>query len=256
MGYYGMALAAATLVGYGLGGVIASRLGFRVLFLFGTILLAIGAALSFGLPKDRQAVGMTVASPWGTTFQQLKGLLKRKGLALAYCAIFAQYFTFGGVVTLLPIYVNSLGMEAFHVGMLLAVFAVMFILFQFPSGALSDRLGRIRPTIAGLGLGIVALVLLSSVSTLPLLASAMALYGLAYGLIFPSISALVVDQTLPGERGLATGIFHALLTSGVAIGAPIIGWAGGTVGIESGLALNAGVMALVLIVALATVKRA
>ena len=255
MGYYGMALAAATLVGYGLGGVMASRLGYRVLFLFGAILLTLGAGLSLGLPKDKKQAGMAVASPSATTFQQLKSLLKRKGLTLAYCSIFAQYFTFGGVVTLLPIYVSSLGMGAFHVGMLLAVFAIMFILFQFPSGALSDRVGRLRPTIAGLSLGIVALVILPSMASFPLLAVAMALYGLAYGLIFPSISALVAEQALPEERGLATGVFHALLTSGVAVGAPVMGWAGGWLGIESALALNAGVMALALLVALIFLRR-
>ena len=255
MGYYGMALAAATLVGYGLGGIIASRLGYKVLFLFGSVLLTVGAGLSLGLPKDRKQGGRAVASPSGTTCQQLKSLLKRKGLALAYCSIFAQYFTFGGVVTLLPIYIDSLGMEAFHVGMLLATFAIMFTLVQFPSGALSDRVGRLRPTIAGLGLGVVALVVLPSLASFLLLAMAMALYGVAYGLIFPSISALVMEHTLPGERGLATGVFHALLTSGVAVGAPVVGWVGGLISIETGLVLNAGVMVLALLVALSLARR-
>ena len=80
------------------------------------------------------------------------------------------------------------------------------------------------------------------------------LYGVAYGILFPSISALVTDHTIPEERGLATGIFHALLTAGVAIGAPIIGWIGSMVGIESGLALSSGIMVLALALALAALK--
>jgi len=47
MSFYGIALAAATLVGYLLSGVFVSRLGYQALFLFGVIVLAIGAMLSF-----------------------------------------------------------------------------------------------------------------------------------------------------------------------------------------------------------------
>ena len=84
----------------------------------------------------------------------------------------------------------------------------------------------------------------------------MALYGIVYGILFPSASALVVDHTLPEERGLATGLFHALLTAGVAIGAPIMGWVGGLAGIKIGLMLSTGAMVLALAVALINLKRA
>ena len=255
MGFYGMALATANLVGFGLSGIIVSRLGYKVLFLFGAVLLAIGAVLGLLLPGSKQRNGVAARVSPGQALRRVKGLLGRKGLTVAYGSIFAQYFTFGGVVTLLPVYVKDLGMEAFHVGMLLATFAIMFLLIQFPSGAISDKVGRLVPTIGGLVLGIVALVLLPSLTTFPWLVMAMALYGLAYGILFPSVSASVADHTLPEERGLATGLFHALLTAGVAIGAPIMGWVGGTVGIEPGLALSAAVMGLALALALIALKR-
>ena len=145
-------------------------------------------------------------------------------------------------------------MGAFHVGMLLATFAIMFIIVQFPSGALSDRVGRLIPTASGLSLGIVSLAMLPSVAIFPLLLAVMALYGVAYGTLFPSVSALVADHTTPDERGMATGIFHALLTAGVAIGAPLMGWVGGMVGVEIGLVLSSGSLALALIVALSAAK--
>jgi len=255
MGIYGMAMATASLVGFGLSGVIVSRLGYRALFLSGAALLTIGVVLSLLLPRRRGKDGKTAGSPSGEIFKQVKSLLARRGLSTAYGSIFAQYFTFGGVVTLLPIYLKALGMEAFHMGMLLAIFAVMFMITQFPAGNLSDRVGRLIPIISGLGLSIVSLVILPSLVTFPLLAAVMALYGVAYGILFPSISALVVDHTVPEERGMATGVFHALLTTGVAIGAPIMGWAAGVIGIGPGLALSAGIMVLALIMALTTFRR-
>ena len=253
MGFYGMAIAAATLVGYGLSGVLVSGLGYKAVFFFGTAMLIMGAILSLWLPRRWQDISISKTS--AGVFARIKDLISRRELGIAYCSIFAQYFTFGGVVTLLPLYVKSLGMEAFHVGMLLAIFAIMFIIFQFPGGALSDRVGRLIPTVFGLGLGVVSLVMMPSMAIFPLLALATALYGTAYGVIFPSIAALIAEHTVADERGLATGIFHALLTMGVAVGAPVMGWVGGVVGVQLGLALSSGVMALALVIALRTVKR-
>jgi MFS family permease len=254
MGIYGMSLAAATLVGYGLGGVIASRLGYNVLFLFGMGLLAVGAVLSLLLPKAKR-VSAAAKTSLAADLMKAKDLLKRKGLKVAYASIFAQYFAFGGVVTLLPLYVKSLGMEAFHVGMLLAIFAVVFIILQLPSGSLSDRKGRLMPIVSGLILGIVSLAILPSATTFPYLAAVMVLYGIAYGLFFPSISALLADHTNPEERGTATGLFHAFLTAGVAIGAPVMGWAGGVMGESLGLMLSSAVMVFALVIALTTLRR-
>jgi len=249
MSFYGMSIATATLVGYGLSGVIVSRLGYKALFLFGTIMLTIGAGLGWLLP-DYRSKSDTLAKTSPAGLKKVSALLKRRGLIVAYCSIFAQYFTFGGVVTLLPLYIRSLGMEVFHTGMLLATFALMFIIAQLPSGRLSDKVGRRIPTAIGLSLGIFSLVLLPSLATFPLLAMALALYGIAYGILFPSISALIADHTTPEERGMATGIFHALLTAGVAVGAPIMGWIGGVAGIELGLVLSPGIMVLALVIAL------
>ena len=187
--------------------------------------------------------------------EKAKDLLGRRGLVVAYCSIFAQFFTFGSVVTLLPLYMKSQGMEVFHVGLSLATFSVVFVILQFPSGVLSDRVGRLVPTSSALILSIVSLVIMPSAKVFPLLAAVMALYGAAYGMLFPSISALVADHTTSEERGMATGIFHALLTAGVAIGAPVMGWVGGMVGVELGLTLSSGIMALALVLALSAAKR-
>ncbi len=256
MAFYGMAIAAATLVGYGLSSVLVNSLGFNAVFWFGAAILVVGVGLSQLLPGE-SGKGIPVPGvPYGGGLKRVGELLRKRGLIVAYCSVFAQYFTFGGVVTLLPFYIESLGMEVFHVGILLATFAVMFIIVQFPGGALSDRLGRQIPATIGICLGIISLVILPLQTTLPLLAVAMGLYGVAYGLLFPSISAMVVDHTLPEERGMATGMFHALLTTGVAVGAPVMGWVGQGGEIGLGLMLTPIVMVLALVVALATLRRA
>lgn len=254
MAVYGMSLAAATLVGYGLSGFIASRFGYNEVFWLGSALLVAGALLAAWLPGNAGRGTAGIKTPPGEGWRKAKDLIKRRGLVSPYGTIFAQYFSFGGVVTLLPLYLKGLGMEAFHVGILLAVFAILFIVLQMPVGTLSDRAGRAGLTAAGLALGIVALLLLPWMTAFIWLAVAMALYGAAYGMIFPSVSAMVADHTAPEERGLGTGVFHALLTAGVAVGAPVMGWAGGVVGVRTGLLLSAGVMVLALAVTLVVRK--
>jgi DHA1 family multidrug resistance protein-like MFS transporter len=255
MAFYGISLATATLVGYAASGFIASRWGYQVVFFVGAVLLITGAILSLWLPRNRPRSLSEHKKLPGEGWRKARDLFGRKGLIGAYCAVFAQYFTFGGIVTLLPLYIKNLGMEAFHVGMMLAAFAIMFIILQLPVGAISDRLGRLGPTAVGLSLGIIALVLMPSLTAFPLLMTVMAVYGAAYGTIFPSISAVVADQTAPEERGMATGIFHALLTAGVAIGAPVMGWMGGAVGVKLGLILSASILVLALLVALIVSRR-
>ncbi|MFH1088179.1 MAG: MFS transporter [Chloroflexota bacterium] len=255
MGFYGISLAMANLVGFVLSGVIVSRLGYPALFRFGTIMLAVGLTLSLWLPapgKREAGLGKTTVGPG---FRRLKGLLLRKGLAVSYSAIFAQYFAFGGVATLLPLYVRGLGMDAFRVGMIMTAFTGMFIVLQFPSGVISDKVGRVIPVAVGLGLGIFSLLILSSVTTFLLLIAAMASYGVAFGILFPSVSALVGDCSSPGERGLATGIFHGLLTAGVATGAIVLGWVGETTDIRQGLQMTPAIMVPAMALALAAAKR-
>jgi MFS family permease len=252
MSIYGTSLAVATLVGFSLSGIIVSRFGYGALFLFGTIILAVGAGLCSLLP-GRGKHGNAEHAPV-EDFTPLSDLFRRRGLIVAYASVFAQYFTFGGVVTLAPLYIRGLGMGAFHSGILLATFSLAFIIVQLIARGLSDRVGRNLPTVAGIILGIFTLVILPSLKTFPLLTAAMALYGVAFALLFPSISALVADYTNQYERGAATGIFHALLTAGVAIGAPVMGWVGGVVGIELGLTLIPGIMVLALIAALTLLR--
>lgn len=250
MGLYGISMGIATLVGFGLSGFVASRLGYKSVFVFGAALLAIGAVLSLFLPGGRSQKNIDVKTSAVNGLEKAKDLFRRKGLVIAYCSIYAQFFTFGSVVTLLPLYVKSLGMGASYVGVALVAFAVMFIVLQFPSGVISDRAGRLKPIVVGLSIGMISLVLLPLTKVFLLLVAVMALYGVAFGILFPSISALVADHISSEERGLATGMFHALLTAGVATGAPIMGWVGGMVGVELGLKLSSGIMALALIMVL------
>jgi MFS family permease len=254
MALYGISMAGATLIGYGASGVLASKLGQVSVFYFGSAMLLIGAFLAFMMPEAKNAP-ITEANMFSGKVRKTGSLFRRRGLISSYCSIFAQYFAFGGLVTLLPLYITDLGLEVLHVGILLSIFVIVFILLQFPSGRLSDKVGRKMPISAGLCLTVVSLTMLPITDTFIMLAIIMALYGAAYALLFPSISALVIDHTSLEERGEATGIFHASLTAGVAIGAPTMGWVAGIVGTALGLALSSSIAVLALFIVILTLRR-
>ena len=249
MAFYGMSLASATLAGYLISATLASRLGYEFVFYVGALTLVSGAIATRLMPAGtRRPLAPSVS--FKAELGRVAELMKRRGLRGSYASVFAQYFAFGGVVTLLPLYLKSLGMEAFHVGMLLAAFAISFIVLQIPSGILSDKLGRKIPAFVGLCLCVVSLSILPTLESLPALIAVIVLYGTSYALIFPSISAMVADSTSSEERGRATGIFHALLTVGVAIGAPLMGWAAEAIGIKWGLTLcgSAAILAIPVVI--------
>ncbi len=234
MSIYGMALGASTLIGFIVSGMITSQLGFKALFYTGGILLVIGVILAFFIPSGKTLDTAKMTNNNSGISNILK-LTLRGQLPASYLSIFGQYFAFGGVVVLLPLHVASLGMSAFHVGILLAIFSLMFIIIQCFSGPLTDSAGRLKPIAIGLGLGIIALPLLSASGSFLYPALTMSIYGIAFGILFPSVSALVADSVTPEEYGRATGIFHALITIGVAIGASVIGWLAGYTGIRTGM---------------------
>ncbi len=252
MGYYGMSLGAATLVGYGLSGALVSVSGYNLVFYVGALLSLVGVFVALLMPRERALAGIGTKASFQKSLKKVSELVRRRGLIACYCSIFAQYFTFGGVVTLLPLYVKGLGMSVLHVGMLFTAFAIVFVLLQFPSGSLSDKMGRKLPTTIGLCLCVSTLAVLPTSETFVTLCLLMSLYGVAYALIFPSISALLADHTSAEEHGTATGIFHALLTLGVALGAPVMGWIAGQTTIEFGLTVSGVAAILAMIVVLAT----
>ncbi|OGO40298.1 MAG: hypothetical protein A2147_02760 [Chloroflexi bacterium RBG_16_57_8] len=237
MATYGMAIGMATLLGNAGGGIIGARLGYDYVFFLGGALLivAFNLAVFMGGGQVRRTV---TKRRFGEDLRRTGQLLTSGKLRLPYWSIFAQYFAFGAIVTLLPLHLRSLDLTSLHFSVLLASFAVVFVVVLLVFGHLSDSIGRVKPAALGIALAGAGVVTLPLSGTLPLMIGSMVLFGVGYGLFFPSLSALVADVTSPEEYGRATGLYHALLTVGVALGAPVMGWAASFLGTQLGLALS------------------
>lgn len=132
----------------------------------------------------------------------------------------------GFILTALPLFLSIvLGISESLRGVSLAIFALPFIILQYPMGRLSDKYGRIGPLIVGsLGYGI-TLILLGYVGTLgfPLFLAMLAVLGLFSGVTAPPSMALVGDTVSEKDSAMAMGFFNFLGNLGITIGPLVFG---------------------------------
>ena len=214
MAIYGMALALAVVIGFGIVGPIVERLGYAVLFYVLSVGLLLGFlfALFVREPPQAPAKGM----PWS----RLLRFAGRPAPAAGYASIFCLYFILGAFVTLVPLHLKQeLGLGPLAVALSFTAFAILSLVLHYPAGVLADRYGPALPAVIGLMAVAAAMATIPLVTNLASLLVLMALFGVGHGFVFPAASTLVSRGADPEQHGLVTGLFYALLVTGVAVGA-------------------------------------
>ena len=251
MGFYAIAMGLAPLIGMMICGIIMRNpAGFNTVFYTGSALLLAAVILAFLLPQT-EAKGKAES----IDFKKIGVIAARKANIASYAAIFSQWFIMGVITVLLPSYMVNLGMTAFHVAMVMLAVTATYAAFSYPAGLLSDKVGRKIPSLMGLSLLVIAINLIPMATSFEQLIGLGMLQGIGMGCILPSALALISDNTEKGERGTAMGIFHALLTLGVAVGAPVTGVLAGRVGTSLAIHLST-LMPVAAIIAVMTLVKA
>ncbi|MCK5292456.1 MAG: MFS transporter [Thermoplasmata archaeon] len=250
MAKYGMALALSVIVGFAIGGMVIGRFGYQAFFyvLSAMLFVAIVFAVRVKEPEGFQRV----KSRFSEDMRDFIALLKRKAVLLSYSSIFSLYFVMGAFTVLVPLYMGSLGMGTTDVVIAFSTFAILSVVIHYPSGILCDKIGAKVPALAGLIAITIAMLMIPYFNTLLTLLPVMAIFGLGHGLVFPSSSTMIVRGTKKEVRGMASGVFYALLVAGVAVGAPIAGFISGVSSYGLGMqsAAIVSIMGAVLLIAL------
>src|SRR5437867_2897695 len=217
MALYGMSLALAVVIGFGIAGPVVARLGYPALFYVLSAGLLVGFVIAIPISEPAQA------APKGMPWRRLFSYAGRPSPAAGYAAIFSLYFILGAFVALVPLHLQQeLGYGALAVGLSFTAFAILSLALHYPAGVLADRYGPAIPATIGLVAVAIAMACIPLLRDLPTLLVLMALFGVGHGFVFPSASALVSRGADPQQHGLVTGLFYALLVAGVAVGAPIM----------------------------------
>ena len=134
-------------------------------------------------------------------------------------------FSQGVLALVLPLKVESLGFGTQTSGMLLSTFGVVAILiFLLPINRIFDRARPVTTLAFGISLMGFSMLFLSQIEELNTLFIAMALYGIGFAFLFPSINSLLIDSSAPESRGKAYGYFYAFFSIGVVAGSSLIGF--------------------------------
>ena len=172
-----------------------------------------------------------------------------KSLRQLHWSIYALALANGVVMTgfmmllpLLPQYSERLGFNEFDIGLLVAAFFAGRVLFQFPMGVLSDRIGRRGIVSASLMIFTVSTAAYALTTQVWLMMFLRMLQGVAASSLAVGSQSYINDRTPTGYRGLANGITSSAINIGVIAGPVLAGflsqnfsiqtpfWAGGLMG--------------------------
>lgn len=134
---------------------------------------------------------------------------------------------FGIIIPIMPFYVERLGAGGTELGLLVASYAIMRLIFGPIWGGLSDRLGRKPILMVGIfGYGI-TMVLFGLATKLWMLFVFRSLSGILSSATSPTTMAYIGDSTPEKERGSGMGILGAAVGIGTIIGPGLGGLLGG-----------------------------
>ena len=247
LGIFGISTLTTHAIAPALGEVIARRWGFPVLFtVAGTLgLIACGLTLRIRVPA---------AAPATAAGTGRRSLPRSATLWLGAATMIACGVGFGAVLTFVPTFVHSIGLERvapFFVSYTVAAVGVRIVL-----GGLSDRVGRHRVLLPSIALLACAVVALGWVRSMAALVTVGLLFGAGQGMVYPTANALMVDLSHPGNLGRVQTLFSGSFSVGVAVSAFVFGGIIERFGYHVTFAAAAGCVALGLVLLWASPRAA
>ena len=208
----GPVLGAAT-VGLGLGAPF---------IIYGVALVIAAAVVFFSLRNSSLAAPAQQTEPTVT----VRVALRQRAYRAALLSNFAMgWSVFGLRMALVPLFVaEALDQGPGVAGLTLAVFAIGNVSAVFPSGYLSDRVGRRTLLIIGLSVSAVATAVVGFSTSLPLFLAGAYVAGAASGMFSSPQQAAVADIIGSKARaGTAVATFQMMADLGSIIGSLVVG---------------------------------
>ncbi len=160
---------------------------------------------------------------------------------------------FGIIIPVLPFYAEELGASPTELGLLMAVYSLMQLIFAPIWGRVSDRIGRKPVLMIGIvGLAISFFILAIS-SKLWMLFVARIIGGILSAANMPTVTAYVADITSDEERGKGMGIIGAATGLGFIFG-PAIGGVFSKIDIHMPFYISGGLSVVTLLLVLIVLK--
>ena len=219
MGIFGIFLASAMGGGPVLGGFLASW-GVFAPYYFASILSLMAFIITLILLKEPENL-----SSKPSLEENMNIVFRNPRVIIPGIFNFVDRLHIGFILFILPFFLQmELGVQPELRGMVLGIFALPFIILQYPVGKLSDKIGRYRLLIFGsIGTGIMLAVtgIIGSYG-LFFIIIAFFMIGICNGFTGPPAMALVGDIVEKEDNPVGMGFFNLLGNVGIIVG-PLIG---------------------------------
>lgn len=232
-GYAAVALTAAAT------GYLAAHYGLRPApFLLGASYVALGLGLTAFFVREtrdhaRLEAGSHTARADGRHDHLHAGLTNREvfahtslrepALSAASQAGMVNNLNDGLAMGLFPILFVASGLSISEMGILTALYPLVWGLGQLATGPLSDRWGRKHLITAGMLTQAAALALIALADTFTGWAIAAVLLGAGTAMVYPTLLAVIGDVAHPAWRARAVGVYRLWRDGGFAVGAIVSG---------------------------------
>ena len=208
-------------------GYLASRYGLRPAPIYLGVIYAItGTLLSILVVRDTrghvhaEAAATETNSPT-LSFRQVFALtsFKDRNLFAASQAGLVNSLNDGMSWGIFPLFFTTLGLGVERIGLLKAIYPIVWGAGQVVTGPLSDRWGRKGLIVAGMWVQAVGLVLTAATGQFRWWFVASVLLGLGTAMVYPSLIAAVSDASAPSWRARSLSVYRFWRDMGYAIGA-------------------------------------
>lgn len=197
-------------------------------------LVAVGTLVAFVHEPEATATSRPVRSPLALHQLRRLGAGYWRLIALAMVFTLARFSE-----AFLLLRAQDMGLAALWAPAVLVVMALAYSLSAYPAGVLSDRLGRRGVLMAGLGLLLLADVMLALWPGWAGLALGVVAWGLHLGFTQGVFAALIADSVPANLRGTAFGLFHLLTGVALLIASVVAGLMWDGVGFQATFLLGA-----------------
>ncbi|WP_345146126.1 MFS transporter [Flavobacterium ginsengiterrae] len=213
LGMHGLCFSIGGALGPALGGMVVNAYGIDVMFYSSSFL----AFMSIVIVMNMKETLATKEKLHKSMFYIGRKDIIDLGALPAGVITFFSYTAYGLILTLIPDWSEHLGAE--NKGVFFTAFTIASVLVRFGAGKVSDRHGRTNVILAGLVVTSIALFVISTGNSIPVLLAGAALYGMGTGILSPAINAWTIDLSNPQHRGKAIATMYISMEIGIGLGA-------------------------------------
>jgi len=211
IGYFGLAMSIAMLIGPSLGLTVLHAFNYSVMFYAGTGLAVLSLACLLGLNGREMLVSM---------HQKPKGFIEKKVLSYAGI-VFFMAIVYSAILSFIVLFAKEIGVE--NSGIFFLANAVTVIISRPYSGKKLDQKGPVGIMCIGFGALFATYLCLFLANGYFLFILAALLLGVGFGIIYSLSFALAIGQVDITRRGMVNGSLLTAFDLGFALGAAVLG---------------------------------